>query len=166
MSTIPEQVFEILTRDHLTQDDEAAVLALGDQAIETLVNYARGQTPDGRGDLRSRAINVLGSSSNAAHTSLLSNLLSDLEEEDRIRALIALGRQGTDAAIASIEQYGRGSGVSDVEFVFAARSIGTSGNGQAIAALGRRRGSRTLEGELLAEFNAIPGSGSGNTGIA
>ncbi|MEM7157604.1 MAG: hypothetical protein AAF799_32490 [Myxococcota bacterium] len=166
MPTIPEQVLELLSADHLTHQDEAAVLALGNDAVQTLVSYARGQHPDGRGDLRSRAINVLGSSSDAAHTTLLAGLLASLEEEDRIRALISLGRQGTDAAIASIEQYGRGSGVSDVEFVFAARSIGTSGNGQAVAALGRLRGSRTLEGELLAEFNAIPGSGSGNTGIA
>lgn len=161
MPTPEERVLAILNRDHLTQTDEAEVLALGNEAIQVLLRWAQGQYPEGRPDLRSRAIVVLGSSTDPAHTQLLGQLLASLEEVDRIRAMIALGRQGTDAALGHIASYASRPSATEAEFVHAARAIGASGNPQAGSMIAQLRTSRPLSETMVAALDNI----SNNTPI-
>lgn len=160
MPTAEERVLEILNRDHLTTDAETEALGLGSEAVEVLVRYARGGHPEGRDDLRSRAIVVLGSSTAPEHTRLLGEVLGTLEEEDRIRVMIALGRQGTDDAVNLVAQHAARPQATEAEFIHAARSISGSGNANSGQLIAQLRSSRTLNETMVAELDSLPGDGS------
>lgn len=102
--SIKDQLDIYLNDDHFDDEVTQKIFQLGPEAIKLLAEYASGGYPENQGHFQYRAILLLGETEDHGCVPVLEKLLTDLNEDIRAQAIIALGYNKSDRAANALEK--------------------------------------------------------------
>ena len=124
---ITARVESLLTSEHFDEAVRATIVALGDDALDALTDIASDTRASGeRRLMKSRAILALADwPDRAGALDTLAAVIDQSDTNDRLRATIALGEMGTDAAVQQLSAFAERAD-NDIERLSIVRALQAS----------------------------------------
>lgn len=139
-TSIELRVRQLLSTEHFDDQARTRLRELGDEALPELRRWATGSDRGEAAVRKARAILALGDQPGDAALDTLEVVAADRRLDNRLRAVTALGSQGTPRAVEILERCARRDDAVGVEVATVARSLAGIGGGEAAAALERVQG--------------------------